>query len=175
METADRAQASAQRLQPLGWGLFGLVLVGVALGDVLEPMLQAVQSARPGGSKTVWEAAQWVSLELVRASPSAALVYSVWSGQRYLQRLSRGEVWDVATPELLGRIGTCLIWAAALRDLIVPTALRWLRAQGGFDLQLSTLSLVLAALGALLLLIARILRDVLETERSLKTETDGFV
>lgn len=173
--TATRAQAQAQRLRPFGVGLFILVVVGIAVGDVLQPVLRAVRDVEPGSPRSIWPAFQWASLQLLKVAPSIALAYAVWYGQHYLDRLSRGEVWNMATPQLLRRVGACLIWAGALADLIVPTALQWFQAQGGFNLQLNTLNLVLAALGALLLLISRVLWDVLETAQNLKTETDGFV
>lgn len=173
--TRQNAAEQARRLRPLALAMTGLVVAAIVVEDFLRPILALVALWRVPDPPSLWVFLQRLSLIWLAATPTLALASALWAGQRYLQQLTQGEVWSVLTAQLLRRVGSGLALSAALSAVLVPTGLRWIQAQGGIDWQLDTASLVLAALGGLLLLVSNVLRDVLHTASALKTDSESFV
>jgi hypothetical protein len=71
----------------------------------------------------------------------------------------------------LGRIGSGLLWGAAAASLITPNLLLWIAREGGFDFRLETETLVIAAIGATMMVIGYLLRGA----GRLQSELDEIV
>lgn len=173
--TRHSAVMQARRLRPWALAVIGVVIATIIVQDFLRPLLALIPLWRVPEPPSLWVFLQRLSLIWLAATPTLALASGLWAGQRYLRQLEEGEVWSASTTGLLHRLGSCLLLSAALSAVIVPTGLRWLQARGGFDWQLDTASLALAALGGLLLLVASVLRDVLHTASDLKADSESFV
>ena len=170
---AQEVAGRARQLHPWSVYLLIVVLGGVIWGDLLDPLSRwwRAQPSQIG----LWPLLSELTVLALKASPTVALLVGLYSAQLYLHRLKAGQVWSAATADLLGQVGASLITSAALATLLVPNALRWIAQRGGFDLHVSTTSLLLAALGGLLILIAQLLRSVLTMANTLKAEAEGFV
>jgi hypothetical protein len=168
-EAVVRAAAEASRLQPLA-GILLLAAALLILGQhLVSPLAEALTSDDPE---------RWLQMggATIEAAPAVALAWALWETRRYLGRLARGDLWGPATTQLLGRVGDCLLWAAALSVFVVPNLRSW--AEGGFsgfDWQLEAEDIALAGLGLLLSLIGRVVRNVVEVAATLKAENDQIV
>ncbi|MEJ0059957.1 MAG: DUF2975 domain-containing protein [Terricaulis sp.] len=169
-DSVVRAAAEASRLQPLASILLVASLVLILGQYVIDPMTQWFGWSGGGGSF------QDFAMQVVEALPPLILAWGLWETRNYLGRLSKGEVWGPATALLLGRIGDCLLWAAAIAMFVVPNVQNWMQGGfGGFDWRFDGEYLVLAGLGLLLSLIARVVRNVVEVAAALKAENDEIV
>jgi hypothetical protein len=168
-EAVVRAAAEASRLQPLA-GILLLVAALLIVGQhVASPLADAF-----GDEPEHW--APRLGASVIEAAPAIALTWALWETRRYLGRLARGDVWGPATTQFLGRVGDCLLWAAALSVFVVPNLREWIESGfHGFEWDLEAEDLVLAGLGLLLSLIARVVRNVVEVAATLKAENDQIV
>lgn len=174
----QRAADRARKLWALSLSLFVVLVVSIAVSDFLKPLLLQVREWRelsPTGGVAPGEVLTWVSLRVLRAAPALALAAAIWAAQNYLRHLGAGELWNAGTARLLRRVGSALLLSAALTAVGVPSGTRWLEARGGFDVMLSTEVLTLGVLGALLIVMADLLKDVLQTSSALKADSEGFV
>src|SRR5262245_53430072 len=118
-EAVVRAAAEASRLQPLAGFLLvaaGLLIIGQHFAS---PLADALRDRGP-------DAWTHVATEQIEAAPAIALTWALWETRGYLGRLARGDVWGPATTQFLGRVGDCLLWAAALSMFVVPNLQTWI-------------------------------------------------
>lgn len=177
-QARQRAGARARRWWPVALSLFIGIVVTLAVAEVLKPLLWQVREWRalgPGEGVTLREVLGWLSLRALRAAPALALAAAVGATVGYLRHLGAGGLWDAATSRLLRRVGSALVFSAAFTTVVVPTGTRWLAARGGFDFEISTVAVALGVLGGLLIVVADLLKDVLQTAHALKADSDSFV
>jgi hypothetical protein len=166
-DSVVRAAAEASRMQPLASILLIAALLLIVGQYVLSPLGSAISSGAWGSEEIA---------DVIDAAPALALAWALWETRRYLGRLARGDVFGPATTQLLGRVGDCLLWAAALSAFAVPNLRSWIDGGfGGFEWSLEAQDLVLAGLGLLLSLIGRVVRNVVEVAANLKAENDQIV
>jgi hypothetical protein len=172
-DSVIRAAAEASRLQPLATILLAAALL-LILGQYLIGPISEVFFAEYGpGDDRDYES---LIRTVVEAAPPLILAWGLWETRNYLGRLARGEVWGPATAMLLGRVGDTLLWAAAIAMIVVPNIQNWVSGGfGGFDWNFDAEYLVLAGLGLLLSLIARVVRNVVEVAAALKADNDQIV
>lgn len=169
-DSVIRAAAEASRLQPLASILLAAALLLILGQYLIGPISESFLGDY--GDR------DYESLihQIVEAFPPLILAWGLWETRNYLGRLARGEVWGPATAMLLGRIGDSLLWAAAIGMIVVPNIQNWVSGGfGGFDWNFNAEYLVLAGLGLLLSLIARVVRNVVEVAAALKADNDQIV
>jgi hypothetical protein len=168
-DSVVRAAAEASRLQPLATILLTAAVLLILGQYVIEPLNSAYRDRMEFDFRDFLRS-------FVEAGPPVALAWALWDTRGYLGRLSKGEVWGPATALLLGRVGDSLLWAAALGMFVVPSLQNWIDGGfSGFDWRFDAEYLVLAGLGLLLSLIARVVRNVVEVAAALKAENDEIV
>lgn len=169
-DSVIRAAAEASRLQPLASILLAAALLLILGQYLIGPFSEVFFSDY--GERSYVDLVHTV----VEAAPPLILAWGLWETRNYLGRLARGEVWGPATAMLLGRIGDALLWAAAIAMIVVPNIQNWVSGGfGGFDWNFEAEYLVLAGLGLLLSLIARVVRNVVEVAAALKADNDQIV
>jgi hypothetical protein len=170
-DSVIRAAAEASRLQPLATILLAAALL-LIFGQYLIGPLSETFFAEYGEERDFEQLAHTI----VEAAPPLILAWGLWETRNYLGRLARGEVWGPATSTLLGRIGDSLLWAAAIAMIVVPNIQNWISGGfGGFSWNFEAEYLVLAGLGLLLSLIARVVRNVVEVAAALKRDSDEII
>jgi hypothetical protein len=170
-DSVIRAAAEASRLQPLASILLAAALL-LILGQYVIGPVSEVFFGEYGSGRDYEDLVH----TMVEAAPPLILAWGLWETRNYLGRLARGEVWGPATAMLLGRVGDTLLWAAAIAMIVVPNIQNWVSGGfGGFDWNFEAEYLVLAGLGLLLSLIARVVRNVVEVAAALKADNDQFV
>lgn len=170
-DSVIRAAAEASRLQPLATIFLGAALLLILGRYIIGPVAEAFFEDH-GGDRDFQELAR----NFIEAGPPLILAWGLWETRNYLGRLAKGEVWGPATAMLLGRVGDALLWAAAAAMLVVPNLRNWIEGGfGGLDWQFEAEYLVLAGLGLLLSLIARVVRNVVEVAAALKADSDQIV
>lgn len=169
-DSVIRAAAEASRLQPLASILLAAALLLILGQYLIGPISEMFFNEY--GERSYVDLVHTV----VEAAPPLILAWGLWETRNYLGRLARGEVWGPATAMLLGRIGDALLWAAAIAMIVVPNIQNWVSGGfGGFDWNFEAEYLVLAGLGLLLSLIARVVRNVVEVAAALKADNDQIV
>lgn len=172
-DSVIRAAAEASRLQPLATILLAAALLLIVGQYLIGPVSEVFFDEYSPGEGRDYE--QLIHT-IVEAAPPLILAWGLWETRNYLGRLAKGEVWGPATAMLLGRIGDALLWAAAIAMIVVPNIQNWVSGGfGGFDWNFDAEYLVLAGLGLLLSLIARVVRNVVEVAAALKADNDQIV
>lgn len=165
-----RAAAEASRLQPLATVLFAGAMLLIAGQHAADPLAYALDSGDPA------DAWRELGRHLVEATPAIVLSFALLETRAYLSRLAKGELWGPSTAHLLGRVGSTLLAAAVAAFLLAPTLMNWIEGNyGGFHYDLEASHLVLAGIGLLLMLIAKVIGDVVSVAASLKSENDQIV
>lgn len=169
-DSVIRAAAEASRLQPLATIFLGAAVLLILGRYIISPVADAMFSE--GGERDLRDVAR----NFIDAGAPLILAWGLWETRNYLGRLAKGEVWGPATAQLLGRVGDSLLWAAAMAMLVAPNLRNWIEGSfGGLDWQFEAEYLVLAGLGLLLSLIARVVRNVVEVAAALKADGDQIV
>ena len=169
-DSVIRAAAEASRLQPLATIFLVAALLLILGRYIISPVADAFFSEDNDRDF------QDLARNFIDAGPPLILAWGLWETRNYLGRLTKGEVWGPATAQLLGRVGDSLLWAAAMAMLVAPNLRNWIEGSfGGLDWQFEAEYLVLAGLGLLLSLIARVVRNVVEVAAALKADSDQIV
>ncbi len=172
-DSVIRAAAEASRLQPLATILLAAALLLIFGQYLISPISEVFFNDYDPGEGRDYE---HLIHTVIEAAPPLILAWGLWETRNYLGRLARGEVWGPATAMLLGRVGDTLLWAAAIAMIVVPNIQNWVSGGwGGFSWNFEAEYLVLAGLGLLLSLIARVVRNVVEVAAALKADNDQFV
>lgn len=173
--TAQRAAAEARWLRPLALTLFaiGVVMTAKEVAVIEHACVDETIGAARRFSLAC--AGREVGAKLVHAGPAIALLWALWEAQAYLKRMESGEVWAPSTMAMFGRIGECLLAAAVLLAVVTPTLTLWIAGDGGLRWNLDPLTLTLGGLGIILIAIARVLGDVLETAAAAKADSDAII
>lgn len=170
-DSVIRAAAEASRLQPLATIFLVAALLLILGRYIISPIAETFFSDY-GGDRDLQDLAR----NFIDAGPPLILAWGLWETRNYLGRLTKGEVWGPATAQLLGRVGDSLLWAAAMAMLVAPNLNNWIEGSfGGLDAKFDAEYLVLAGLGLLLSLIARVVRNVVEVAAALKADSDQIV
>lgn len=176
--TTVQAAQLAKQLRPFALYLFFLALALLVFDIILEPVPQNPWEGR----EPAWLYSNpWLNglnhylVLILKAGAALSLLWGLWVAQRYLGRLEKGGVWSVSTLRLVREIGECMIASAAFSILITPTVTAWVTNYGGFDLRLEETALSLLGLGLMLMVLARVFTQVLESAQQIKAENESFV
>jgi hypothetical protein len=148
-------QSEARRLEILTVIALIILIVGLMAAYVLAPVLLVVQGL-DAGDRDAWSR---VGPALIRALPSVLLIGAVSSARGLFGRLARNELFSEAVGRGVRGIGESLLAAAVAKAAIVPWLLAWVDGRHGFGgVDLDPLTIVLAVVGAVLLMLGRLLR-----------------
>ena len=165
----DRSlQSEARRLEVATLVALVLLSILLVLRYLLIPIVSALSEAAPG-SLEFWDL---IGPRLIQALPAFALLGAIDSTHKLFRRLGKGELFGEAVGKGVRGIGGSLIWAAAVMAVIVPWLQAWLDGKYGFGgLNLDPVSIVLAVVGAAMLLLGRLLKRA----GALQTELESYV
>lgn len=91
------------------------------------------------------------------AAPEIVLLSGVWCVRQALASFARGELFSGAIRTMLRRVGILLVAGSAARILVVPGVCRLLGFNDGYWIAFDAASLALAAIGAALTVISRVI------------------
>lgn len=166
--TDHALQKEARRLEVITLFALILVTVGLVARAILLPVLAAFREAVPGS----WEFWSVFAPALVPALPAFILLGAIDASRKLFGRLARGELFSDAVGRGVREIGGSLVFAAAAMAVIVPWLEAWIDGRYGFGgIKLDSVSVVLAIVGAALLLLGRLLKRA----GAMQSELERFV
>lgn len=151
----------------------GVVLIGLDLiFDIGAPLFLPLSAGVYGG---YWgllrDAAPEIGSNLVSALPAIFYLGALLAAGDLLTEAADHRPFTARAVSSLGRIGSGLLWGAAAAALISPNILLWIAREGGFDVKLETEFLVIAAVGATMVVVGHMLRKA----GALKSELDEII
>lgn len=161
-------QSEARRLEVVT--LIALVLLAIllVLRSVLIPIVAGMADNHPN-SEAFWGE---VGPILIDALPAFALLGALDATHKLLKRLARGETFSDSVGKGVRGIGMALIWAAIAAAVVVPWLHAWVDGRYGFGgVNLEPASVVMAVVGAAMLLVGRLIARAAD----LKSELESFV
>lgn len=165
----DRAlQSEARRLEVVSLVALVLLTILLVLRSLLMPIVAAMVDTDPGSAE-YW--AQ-VGPALIDALPAFVLLGALDAARKLFARLARGETFSGAVGKGVRGMGSALIWAAVAAAVVVPWLHAWVDGRYGFGgLNLEPTNVVLAVVGAALLLLGRLVARAAD----MKSELESFV
>lgn len=165
MLVTDRFRRQCRVLQVLAIGLMAALAVLLAVVFVLVPWLAWLQSDGAGAS------GRQLLLGLVRASPALGYLWALWAVQRALGELAAGRLFHDAVSRAMRHMGYGVIVGALLSVFAITNLARMIEhGRGGF-MYFDLSGIVLAVVGAALILLARLV----DQARALQTELDEIL
>ncbi len=134
---------------------FILIFLDLVFNDLALPLYLPASAALFGG---FWggipQALDEVGRRLIGDLPAIAYLFGLSAAHDLLEEVAQGRLFDRASARSLGRVGAALLTGALAAAVISPTLVHWIDRQGPFDLALETETLVIAAIGGTLAVVA---------------------
>lgn len=151
----------------------GVLLIGLDLIiEIGAPLFLPLSAGVYGG---YWgllrDAAPDIGSNLVAALPAIFYLGALLAAGDLLAEAAGRRPFTDRAVQSLRRIGSGLLWGAAAAALISPNVLLWIAREGGFDVQLETETLVIAAIGATMVVVGHMLSKA----GRLKSELDEII
>lgn len=166
MASLDRFRRRCRVLRMVTTGVLFCTAAVLALPYLLLPLAQLAK--QPQVMAADW---RYLALALVRVSPGICYLWALWAVRSALGDLGAGRLFQPTVARALRRIGYGVIAGALLSIFVVTNLSRFIEhGQGGFayfDLS----GIVLAIVGAALVLFAQLV----ERARKLERELDGMI
>jgi hypothetical protein len=140
-----------------------IVLITLFAAERLSPPIMAMIGGK--GAQFGPLAAGFVQL-----LPAILYTYALWALRGAFGRIASGEAFSRELPSALSRTGWALILGGIIAVAIVPSALQILDEGPSYVFELDAGAIAIAALGAGLFVLARLLAEAADT----KAELDGF-
>lgn len=113
---------------------------------------------------------------LVRMLPTVCFLGGVWVARGLFARIGRGEIFSQANSRAIARIGSTMLWGAAVWMIVAPTILAIIdQGRGRWGMRVEPEALVLAVIGGAVLMIGQIMARAQSENASLKAELTDFV
>jgi hypothetical protein len=162
MPDPARLQTQAARAKTiLQWTAIGLLALFAA--ERLSPPVMAIFHGAPAPFAPLGAA-------LVQLLPAILYTYALWALHGAFARIEAGVTFAKELPMALKRTGWALIGGGAAAVAIVPIGLRMLGRGPAYVFELDASAIAIAALGAGLIVLARLVAEAAEA----KAELDGF-
>lgn len=149
---ASTIASEARRLEifaGIAAGLVGLAL----LAQFLLPPLMAASS-----DLGAQEPLRVIGENLIRMLPAVLFLGALSAVRKVCVRLRQGELFDAAVGRGVSDIGSSLLWGAAALVVITPNLLAMVRGDyGGLGLDVEIESIVIGVVGAVMMLLGRVL------------------
>lgn len=166
--SARTLKSEARGLQVVTLIALVLLSVGLAVRYLLLPFVAALRETAPGS----WEFWSLLGPWLIEALPAFALLGAVEASHKLFARLAEGELFGETVAKGVRGIGGSLIYAAVAMAVIVPWLQAWVDGKYGFGgIHLDPVTVVLAVVGAAMLLLGRLLKRA----GAMQSELESYV